>query len=203
MPRNAIRWTGPDVVTPPTERLSDSDIRAMARLTQSEGTTEPRRVKSGDDTLLALLRDGVTAQYEAVLNRAIYPQRRRVTAYLPEDAWLDYVLLEPHTNLTITAGESLGSLVAVDAARYTADGEAVRFDPVLEGRRVRFEYDAGWNALPADMRNALLATITNEFERRNEEQSKTKRRSLMRMSCAPEAMRYRVHTTPTPLVPVA
>ena len=203
MHRSAIRWTGPEVITAPDRSLPADDIRAVARLRPREGTTEPRTVASTDDAYLAILARSVVSKYEAALNRAIYPQRRRVQAHITEGSVLYSVLLEPCSNPALTAGDDLASLAVLPPSGWTFDGSSLRFDPALQEHRwLRIEYDAGWTALPSDLSYAMLASVSNAFQRANDQKSRSKM-LYQPPDCLPDALRYRVDTTAVPLSPVA
>lgn len=204
MQRNGIRWTGPVVVTPPTETLPTETVRAVARLRPTEGTTEPRRVASTDDALLDILRGRSVAAYEGWLNRAIYPQTRYVQAVVPAGWFLDEALLEPCASPAVTTARTLADdLTSFDAAGYTFDGRTVCFDPPLTGPMVvRLQYEAGWLTPPEDLTYAIAATVADVFQRRNDAKSRSGV-ERDRMTAHPEALRYRVGTSAVPLSPVA
>ena len=196
-----ISWRGPEIITAPSEELNIDDVRAYCRLRPTEGSSEPRIVSSLDERLLNLLRLGVVLEAESIYNRAIFSQRRRVTAELPDTYMVERIRLEPFENLTVSTGDNLSSLSTI--SDYEEDGVVVIFDPIVNTKRIRFEYDAGWeiSTLPADLKNALLDMIACQFERRNESEDQSGR--IFKSKYNPKALKYRVDTDPVPLSPLA
>ena len=153
-----IRWLAREVVRAPTGSLSLTDAKAFACQVRTDRET--------NDRLFAILLAGVVERYEARLNRAVFPQRRRVTGrYAAAET---RIKLEPHTSLTVRAGSSLSALLEVADHHSTADGEVVFEPDGLSGDWFTCEYDCGWQVLPADLNMSMLAWVNREYQRRIE-----------------------------------
>lgn len=153
-----IRWLAREIVTPPTGSLSMAEIKAY--------TSQAHTDRISDDALLTLLQAGVAGIYEAKLNRAVFPQRRRVTGRYA--AAEPRIKLEPHTSLTVRTGSTLSALPEVADHHSTADGEVVFEPDGLSGDWFTCEYDCGWQVLPGDLKMSMLAWVNREYQRRIE-----------------------------------
>ena len=176
-----MTWQQLQIVRTPTSEITLAAAKDYCRFKQD--TT------LDDDGVLNAIRAAVPLQLERELNRALFAQRRAYTAVLAGGEVVSGVNLEPHTNLVVTGPrgpvpvQSFGSLVNFSPS-YTGQG--------IEG--LRFEYDAGWGALPADLQEAVLYEIMVRYVRRNEaaNQSETVRLPKSR----PVLSHYRVYPDP-------
>ena len=186
-----IRWLAREVVTAPTGSLSLEDAKAFSCKTRTDRETY--------DQLFRILLDGVVARYEARLNRAVFPQRRRVTGRCAVAA--THIKLEPHTSLIVRAGNSLTTLLEVADHYSSADGEVV-FEPYgLSGDWFTCEYDCGWQVLPDDMKMSMLAWVNREYQRRLETVSQSG--TVVLSPRVPDVGHYVVATDHRPIVGAA
>lgn len=162
------------VTTPPAaEPVSAAELKARLRVTHA-----------AEDDLIAALLPAARLRVEAELGLALAPAAFRETF----DGWRATVTLArgPLTGVVaVAAGDGAGGWTALDASAYavSADDRPTRIarpgvgidrGVVLGaglsvfGAGLRVDYAAGFAALPASLREAVLALAVEAYERRGD-----------------------------------
>ena len=185
-----MRWSPLRVDQAPPDALSLSAVREFIGL-KSDQTSHNR--------LLDRIRTSVVADAEFHLRRAIYPQRRSFTGYV--DGYYErprrVFQLEPfrgdteQTTVVTVAGETRDHERQHDSIALTEMWLPRRTQEIV------LTYDAGFDVIPSDLLEELLAECQRRYERSTVPQGGDSReKSQLKLAMGPKLYRYRAGNEP-------